>query len=220
MNPPSVAWDASPRVGLCVNEQWATYISGLLSPAERETFWAGDQRNASQAVMHIQEALFTICEVLAMVDVVIIADDKAQNTPGGTFNSGAWQVRNLNTKRIDPANLVQVGVPSANRFTVAPGQYVGFARCPAYSVDRHQARLYNETDASVVEVGGNVNAAAAGFGETDAWVIFRLNLTSAKAFRLEHRCLTSNANIGFGLAANWGTETYAMVLLLRLGDAI
>lgn len=33
--------------------------------------------------------------------IVILQDQKAQNTDGGTFTSGAWRTRDLNTKVTD-----------------------------------------------------------------------------------------------------------------------
>ncbi|SVB60040.1 uncharacterized protein METZ01_LOCUS212894, partial [marine metagenome] len=43
----------------------------------------------------------------------IIADQKAQNTAGGTFTSGAWRTRDLNTEITDPDGIVSI---SSNEF--------------------------------------------------------------------------------------------------------
>ncbi len=46
----------------------------------------------------------------------IIADHKAQNTAGGTFTSGAWRTRDLNTEITDPDGIVSI---ASDQFTLA-----------------------------------------------------------------------------------------------------
>ena len=42
----------------------------------------------------------------------IIADQKAQNTPGGTFTAGAWRTRDLQTEVADPVNIYLPAPPT------------------------------------------------------------------------------------------------------------
>ena len=44
----------------------------------------------------------------------IIADVKASNADGGTFTSGAWRTRDLNTEITDPDGIVSI---YSNQFT-------------------------------------------------------------------------------------------------------
>ncbi|MDP6587776.1 MAG: hypothetical protein QF535_24235, partial [Anaerolineales bacterium] len=76
----------------------------------------------------------------------IIADQKTQNTAGGTFTSGAWRTRDLNTEIADPDGIVSI---SSNQFTLGAGSYLIRWGCPSYAVQRQQSRLYNTTDSSV-----------------------------------------------------------------------
>ena len=73
----------------------------------------------------------------------IIGDQKSAGTEGGTFTSGAWQTRDLNTEISDPDGIISI---SSNQFTLAAGTYLVNASAPAHKVNGHQIRLYNTTD--------------------------------------------------------------------------
>jgi hypothetical protein len=76
------------------------------------------------------------------IESIIFSDQKSQNTPGGTFTSGSWQTRTLNTTSgsISGASL------SSNQFTLPAGTYVIESTAPAYRVQEHQSRIQNITD--------------------------------------------------------------------------
>lgn len=138
---------------------------------------------------------------------IIIQDQKAQNTNGGTFNSGAWQQRALNTKQGDENELITL---SANRFTVPAGLWYFQWRAPCNSVNRHQTLLYNVTGAVGLAFG--TSSFASGSGDFSHGEI-TLDLPSATQMELQHRCQTSVASTGFGVAGNFGTEIYSAVIL-------
>ena len=77
----------------------------------------------------------------------VIADQKTSGTDGGTFTSGAWRTRDLNTEVTDVDNIVSI---SSNQFTLQAGTYLIKARATAYDCDRHQLRLRNITDGTTV----------------------------------------------------------------------
>jgi len=138
----------------------------------------------------------------------IIADQKSQNTAGGTFTSGAWRTRDLNTEIADPDGIVSI---SSNQFTLGAGNYLIRWGCPSYAVQRQQSRLYNTTDSSVDGIS-MVNYSAV------AWVSqgsTRLVITGSKTFELQHKCDTTYSTNGFGYAANIGTEQYTTVEIFK-----
>jgi hypothetical protein len=141
----------------------------------------------------------------------IIADQKTQNTAGGTFTTGAWRERDLQTELADPDGIVSI---SSNQFTLAAGTYLIKWICPAYSVGSHQTRLYNVTDAAVVEVGMSasdgeysIQALASGCART--------TIAGSKAFSIEHRSQLTEATLGFGSACNLTTEQYTTVEIFK-----
>ena len=81
----------------------------------------------------------------------IICDEKSAGTDGGTFTSGAWQDRDLNTELIDTDGIVTI---SSNQFTLtSAGTYFIEFQAAAVRVNGHMARLYDVTGAAVAALG-------------------------------------------------------------------
>jgi len=122
----------------------------------------------------------------------IIADQKVGQS--GTFTSGAWRTRDLNTEIADPDGIVSI---ASDQFTLAAGSYLIKWIAPAFYVNLHQTRLYNVTDAAQVEVGVcafvNVNSVV-----TTSSGCARTTIAGSKAFTIEHYCATTAATAGFG----------------------
>ena len=131
----------------------------------------------------------------------IICDEKAENSNGGTFTSGAWRTRDLNTEIADPDSIVSI---SSNQFTLGAGSYFIEASAPAYDVDRHQARLYNATTSSSVQVGSSAYADAANNVSNSSIVLARVTITSDTAFEIQHRNVTDGTSNGFGVSSGFG----------------
>jgi hypothetical protein len=142
-------------------------------------------------------------------------DQKTQNTDGGTFTSGAWQTRTLNTE----SAVDSIGASlSSNQITLPAGTYLATWSAPAYYVNRHQSRLYNVTDSTVAGIGSSAFAVA-GYAAPDSTsslgtAVFTID--SPKSFRIEHRCQTTEATQGFGVGSNFGTEVYTQITFLKL----
>jgi hypothetical protein len=84
-------------------------------------------------------------------------------------------------------------------------------------IDGHQTRIYNVSDSSVVALG------SVGFsyslGTTDnqkSFVNARVTITASKIFELQHRCGTTLATYGFGVAMSISTEVYSSVFIRRV----
>ena len=127
----------------------------------------------------------------------IIADSKAASSNhGGTFTSGAWRTRDLNTELADADSIVSI---SSNQFTLQAGSYLIRAAAPAYRVNRHLIRLYNITDSSVVVEGYGSYSHANDNSLTHTFLSARTTITGAKVFEIQHRCQTTEADVGLGL---------------------
>lgn len=152
-------------------------------------------------------------ENLTGIGCVVLQDQKAQNTEGGTFTSGSWQTRTLNTEVIDSHGICSL---SSNQFTLTAGTYDILAIAPAALVNRHQIRLYNATDASVVLTGKPSISGASDNTQTDSILVGRFTIGSSKALEIQHQCQTTYGISGFGLASNFTTEVYTVVVLQRV----
>ena len=130
----------------------------------------------------------------------VIADQKASSTSGGTFTSGAWQTRTLQTEVCDNNNIVSI---SSNQFTLGAGTYRIKASAPALACDAHQIRL-NDTTNSVTYVGtvayassSGATAASSSRSELEVEVV----ITGNTVYEIDHRCQTTRATDGFGIGS-------------------
>lgn len=148
---------------------------------------------------------------LANYDVIILRDEKAQNTGGGSFTSGAWQTRTLNTEVVDTGGYCTL---SSNQFTLLSGTYEISATVPGYFCSRHQSKLYNVTDSSDTIFGSSEFAADAET-QTISVISGRFTIASTKTFEIRHRCESTSNIVGFGVQSNFATEVYTQVFLRK-----
>lgn len=145
---------------------------------------------------------------------VIIEDQKASGTNGGTFTAGADRTRTLNTEVRDVYNICTL---SSNRFTLPAGTYFIEWSAPAYAVDAHQTLLYNVTGAAEIKRGSSeytpnsTGVVTKSIGQTT------VTISVSSAFEIRHRCQTSFANTGLGFPASFGTEVYTIVKIWKVG---
>lgn len=148
-------------------------------------------------------------------DYVVIRDEKAQNVSGGTFTSGSWQTRDLQTTQADSDALVSL---AANQFTLQPGRWEVNISAPAYQVARHQTRLQNITDGTTTLLGTSERANSAHFVSRRSYIVGFIFIGAAtpKTFEVQHQCSLTRATDGFGVAANLANEVYTQCQFRRL----
>lgn len=143
-----------------------------------------------------------------------LSDVKSAGTAGGTFNSGAWQTRDLNTKDSDANSIVTL---SSNQFTLQAGTYRIRAEARAFQVEIHKIKLRNITDSTDVIIGINAYTRQPYNGENASSLCGKFTIAGAKTFELQHRSTASFATEGFGVAANFGvSEVYSVVELWKV----
>ena len=144
----------------------------------------------------------------------IICDQKAHDANGGTFTSGAFRTRDLNTELADPDSIVSI---SSNQFTLGAGNYLIEASAPVYRVDRHITRLQNITDSETVTWGTAEYADASNLVANRSFLVARVSLTGSTTFELQHRADTTNSTQGFGVSSSFtGTNSiYAIVKIYK-----
>lgn len=137
---------------------------------------------------------------------IILQDQKSSGTNGGTFTSGAWRTRDLNTL---VRNNNALGSLATNQLTLPAGTYYAEWSAPAHIAGHSQTRLTNATDSTVIGYG--TTAYDAGLGvQVDSRGCAVFTITSNKAFQVEHRCSSSESTDGFGMASAFGNiEVYA-----------
>ena len=128
----------------------------------------------------------------------IICDQKDSTTDGGTFTTGAWRHRDLNTEIADPDGIVSI---SSNQFTLQAGSYLIKWAAPGYDCDRHVTRLYDVTNSALKQYGWTSYASSADGVENKSIGFARVTISGATAYRIDHACQTTKSNTGLGLAS-------------------
>jgi len=210
----------------------AKITSGTFAEARggtnQSTYATGDILFASGANTLTKRAIGTAGQVLTVtggvpvwaaaggggsVSYALYRDEKANNTNGGTFTSGAWQTRELNTESFDPDGI---GTLASNQITLSAGTYIITARAPAVNVNRHQCRLQNITAGTTIAFGASAFVGTAGGG--DSVVTARVVLAVTTAIELQNRCQSTVATSGFGAAVSFGNiEVYSEVYIQKIG---
>ena len=144
----------------------------------------------------------------------IIADQKSATTQGGSFTSGDWRTRDLNTEIADADGIVSI---SSNQFTLGAGSYMIRGYASVYRTNAHQVRLYNVTDIAEVAVGCNGMSHTSYYTMNPSVVTGRVTITGSTVFEFQHRCSTTQTynTYGFGQKISWGTEQYALVEIFK-----
>jgi len=143
----------------------------------------------------------------------IIVDQKAYDVAGGTFTSGAWQIRNLNTEIVDANSIVSI---ASNKFTLGAGTYEFFWKCQAFLTDRHSTLLWNDSDGSVVKYGTSEYADSTINISTSSFGLAAVTIAASKDFEIHHRCQTTRASDGFGNTQNTDSGAVSNFTLVKI----
>ena len=145
--------------------------------------------------------------------VAIIADVKAYNVDGGTFTTGSWQTRDLNTEVTDSDNIVSI---SSNQFTLGAGTYIIEWSAPGFVVNRHQSRLYDVTGSASVITGSASYSSADAEATSRGYV--QVVLTASNTYEIQHRGEATRASNGFGVKSNFSDSDsrYTQVKITKI----
>ena len=144
----------------------------------------------------------------------VIGDVKSNDVDGGTFTSGDWRTRDLNTELIDADGIVSI---SSNQFTLQAGSYFIEAQAMAYRVNRHMIKLYQTSGTPAdIALGTSMYANSGYNGNNVSAVRARVTISTATTYEIRHRGDTNHSTYGFGLGANFGTtELYTVVEIYK-----
>ncbi len=185
-------------------------IPALASEAEAE---AGTDNVNYMSALRVAEA---IAALGAFGRVIHVQDQKSSGTDGGTFTSGSFQTRTLNTVVL---NTVTGASLASDQVTLPAGVYYARGTAPGNRVQNHRLQLYNITGSATLLLGGNINNPPVSTSENsiraDVQGVFTLAVTSA--IELQHRGQNTVNTNGFGPAQSFGiNEVYADLLIARI----
>lgn len=144
-------------------------------------------------------------------------EQQSSGTDAGSFASGAWRTRTLNTEVYDAIG----GTLNTNEVTLPVGTYFVDGGAGALMCQAHQCRLWDATNSAALlygtvehsAVGGAASASSTGWSRIRG----RFTLADATAVRIEHRCAATRNTDGFGRATGFGgTEIFADIIFYKL----
>lgn len=145
---------------------------------------------------------------------VILEDQKASGTAGGTFSSGVDQTRVLNTEVFDPYGLCSLG---SNQFTLPAGTWHIRWSTPTFRSGSAKSWVYNVTDGIVGGYSQTSYNDAASSAQTSNDGSCVVTISAAKVFEIRHRGTASRSTDGLGVAAALtGVEVYSRVEITKL----
>ncbi len=157
---------------------------------------------------------------LGVHNLLHVEDRKPSGTSGGTFTSGAWRTRDLNTvavNNIDGASL------DNNQVTLPAGEYwiesVAPAHAQAGTCGAHKSKIYNITDAAdeLISRTSTVYTQGASSISSDSFISGKIIISSSKTFELQHRNQVTEV-VGFGGGSSMGVvEIYSVLKIWKVG---
>lgn len=150
----------------------------------------------------------------SFVSYAVLAEQQTAGQEGGTFTSGAWRTRSLNTEVLDPDGIVSI---SSNAFTLQAGSYLIEWMAMAFEVNRHKTKLRDTTNSTDIGIGTSKYAqSGSNNSPNDSTGAARVTITSATTYELQHQAESTASGNGFGVEAGFSTvETYALVKIYK-----
>ena len=144
----------------------------------------------------------------------IFSDTKANGVDGGTFTSGAYRTRDLQTTQVN--NITSCSLAS-NQITLPAGTYFVIGRAPAFAVNRHNTRLQNTSDSTTTILGAAAYANSTA-GWSDSFFMGQFTIASSKVFEVQHYSSATKADEGFGSQTfSGGDNVYTNIIIEKIG---
>lgn len=178
----------------------------------RASLWHGGNNKYGTAYSHPSSPDAGVYRGLG-TQVAIFRDEKAQGTAGGSSSATTNHTRVLNTTH---ANTIAGCSLASNQITLPAGTYRIRASAPAFIADKHKLRWYNVTDTTYDIEGSTAYAdTATDATQTNALLVGRFTIATAKTYELRHYIQTARATNGLGVTIGVGTEVYAEIEILK-----
>jgi hypothetical protein len=141
-------------------------------------------------------------------------DSKSSGVDAGTFTSGAWRTRTINTEL---QNTITSASLASSQITLPAGTFYLEASAPAFQTSSNNLRWYNITDSASVAVGTNSYSQY----QTDVMMNASLRCTftiaASKIFELQHYGAVTKSTSGFGVGGGLGyNEIYAQITIIKV----
>ncbi len=143
----------------------------------------------------------------------IFNEQQTNGTQGGTFTSGSFVKRTLNTTVV---NTITNCTLTSSVISLPAGTYEVSAYAPALFVATHKLRLQNTTAATTIDMGMNAFTNVSTV-VTHSFINTKFTLSATSNIELQHRAETTRATDGLGAACGFGVvEVYAQITIVQV----
>lgn len=143
----------------------------------------------------------------------IFNESQASGTDGGTFTSGSYVKRVLNTTVV---NTISGCSLASSVITLPAGTYEVLASAPAYFVLENKAKLRNTTAGTDIALGQS-SYSGGGTVTVSSMVQTYFTLAGSTLIELQHRCSTTRAGNGLGTSCGYGdNEIYSQITIIKV----
>jgi hypothetical protein len=199
-----------------INGTADSYILGVVGVNTTDPQYELDINGSITAMKYLVNGVSLVSGEIN-IEYIHVSDTKTVGTNGGTLTENIWNIRDLNT--ISYSYLTTNVLLSSNQLTIQPGNYIFYAKVPAYHVNRHIARLYNITDSLTEEYGTTMEAYKDATTNSDnsyssSIIDAYISITSPKTYEIQHYVFSSQLGNGGGLATGFSVdEIYTIVTI-------
>ena len=150
----------------------------------------------------------------ATAGIAIFNETQSSATSGGTFTSGSWVKRTLNTTVV---NTISGASLASSVITLPAGTYEVHASAPAFDVDRHAMRIQDTTNTTTLVNGTPMYASETHDVSNQCIAMGHFTLAGSADIEVQHRCQTGKADNGLGVEGNFGeNEVYTQITIRAL----
>jgi len=179
--------------------------------------WAtNEQITQSLLNTHLRDNLLYLYNAFTNIaeGLVVLQEQYSSGTDGGTFTSGAWRTRLLNTEVLDADSVASL---ASNQVTFDDGDYFMIGVASAFDVASHQARLFDVVNTATLLTGLTAYAGSSGVAGSLAFVAGPVAIANGAVVELQHQCSTTQASTGFGVAGSFNTEVFSALYAWKVG---
>ena len=147
-------------------------------------------------------------------DVAVFQEQQASGTNGGTFTSGSWVKRVLNTTVIN--NITGCSIASSV-ITLPAGTYRVLAKAPCHRVSENKTRIQNTTAGTTIILGTSELTANTDNIVVSSMCIGTFTLSVSSTIEFQHRAGVTQATSGLGVGTAFGdAEVFAVIQIERI----
>ena len=166
----------------------------------------------------VSGAVLTAAQLNGVVDnfadIAIFNETQASGTNGGTFTSGSYLKRTLNTTVVN--NITGCSIASSV-ITLPAGTFYVSAAAPNFDVSDNKTKLRNTTAGTDIAIGVSSYVANGENVVGTNQLLTLFVLTGSTNIELQHRCAVTKNTNGFGKATSFGdSEIYSQITIVRV----